>query len=89
MTPLAPQDGSHDAGATPAGRTRLLRIADVATGAALSAATIWRRVADGSFPKPLYVGPKMPRWLASEVEAWIADRAALRDTGAEAERRVG
>lgn len=44
----------------------------------LSMATFWRRVADGSIPKPIKIG-HLSRWIPSEIEALVeagkADRA--------------
>lgn len=36
-----------------------------------SAATLWRRVADGSFPAPLKMG-RITAWRVSDVRAWLA-----------------
>lgn len=45
----------------------------------LSRQTIWRRVGDGTFPRPFAVGQgeNRPRraWLRSEVVKWIHERA--------------
>lgn len=37
----------------------------------LSARTIWRRVAAGTFPLPIPVG-RVRRWVYAELEAWVA-----------------
>ena len=31
-------------------------------------ATLYRGIADGRFPRPIKIGPKMSRWLRSECE---------------------
>ena len=36
-----------------------------------SATTLWRKVKDGSFPKPVKMVPSISAWKASEVEAWL------------------
>jgi prophage regulatory protein len=34
---------------------------------------------DDSFPRPLKLSRNTPRWRATELNAWIASRAAARD----------
>ena len=41
--------------------------------------TLSRWIRNGQFPAPIHVGGGRLRWLRSEVEAWIADRAMARD----------
>jgi prophage regulatory protein len=36
-----------------------------------SMATLWRKVADGSFPAPLRIGLRTTAWRVSEVRAWL------------------
>jgi len=38
----------------------------------ISPATIWRKVANDQFPKPIKLGPKLTAWDMSEVESWLA-----------------
>jgi predicted DNA-binding transcriptional regulator AlpA len=35
--------------------------------------TVYRRVQDGSLPRPVRVGPRMARWRASEIDAALAN----------------
>ena len=51
----------------------LVRVEDVAAMMNLSARTIWRRVADGSFPAPVKYGAQQ-RWRRSDVVAYIESR---------------
>lgn len=44
-----------------------------------SRSSIYRRVADGTFPKPVKIGPRKVGWVESEIEAHIASRIAERD----------
>jgi prophage regulatory protein len=60
----------------------ILRWRQVAARTGLSRPTIWRAVRAGSFPTPVSLLPGDRRtvgWLASEVDAWIADRVKQRD----------
>ena len=40
----------------------------------LSRSTIYRRLAGGSFPKPLSLGARAVGWIESEVDEWIRQR---------------
>ena len=37
----------------------------------LSRSTIYLKVAQGSFPKPINLGPRAVGWVASEIDAWL------------------
>lgn len=37
-----------------------------------STATFWRRVKDGSFPKPVKLGERITCWRVGDVRAWLA-----------------
>lgn len=37
----------------------------------ISAASLWRKVANGSFPAPTKLGPRIACWRVSEVRAWL------------------
>jgi len=65
---------------------RLLRLRDVKEKTGLGSSTIYRRLADGSFPVPRILGPNTVRWLQSEIDAWIKSLPLLRD-GTAARRR--
>lgn len=45
----------------------------------LSRTSVWRRVVDGTFPKPVKLGPVRRAWLEDEVMEWVERRAAARD----------
>lgn len=55
----------------------LIRDADAAVMLGCSKATFWRRVADGTIPRPVKIGG-MSRWPKSEIEQVIADAMARR-----------
>ena len=56
----------------------LLTDREAAAVLAMSVATFWRRVADGTIPKPLKLGG-LSRWPHSEILAVVADAKARRD----------
>lgn len=39
-----------------------------------SPATIWRKVKDGTFPKPVKLGDRITAWRLDDIEAWLAAR---------------
>ncbi|MGC9261662.1 MAG: helix-turn-helix transcriptional regulator [Phycisphaerae bacterium] len=45
---------------------------DLAEMLSTSTRSVWRMVATGRIPKPIYLGSKSPRWRLSDVEAAIA-----------------
>ena len=52
----------------------ILRLPAVRSRTGLSRSTLYQRIADGSFPKPINLGERAVGWLASEVDGWVADR---------------
>jgi len=53
-----------------------LRRRTVETKTGLSRSTIYARIAAGTFPKPVRIGPRAVAWLESDVEAWQAAQVA-------------
>jgi prophage regulatory protein len=58
---------------------RLLRFSELRKTVPLSRSTIWRKVREGSFPKPVRIGKSAQAWLATEIDNWIAAQVASRD----------
>ena len=58
----------------------LLKDGEAATMLGCSKSTLWRRVADGTIPRPVKVGG-MSRWLQSEIKGVIEQAIAQRDAG--------
>ena len=58
------------------------RIAKVSDRTGLGKSTIYAKVANGDFPKPVKLGPKASGWFDDEVDAWLEERAAERDEAA-------
>ncbi len=55
----------------------LLKVAEAAELLAISVPSFWRRIADGSVPKPIKLGGSS-RWPRSEILAVIAEAKANR-----------
>ena len=60
-----------------------LLISDLGVAAIIgfSRATVWRRVADGTLPRPIKIG-HLTRWSRAEIEAVIEAALAARDEAA-------
>ena len=58
----------------------ILRLPDVINKTALSRSAIYDLIAKGNFPKQIKLTSRSSGWLQSEVEQWIDDRIALRDS---------
>ena len=42
----------------------------------MSKATIWRKLKDGTFPKPIKLGDRITAWRMEDVQAWLDCRHA-------------
>ena len=51
---------------------RLLRREEVELRCGLSTTTIYRKMSEGTFPKPIKVGDRAVRWYESEIEQWLS-----------------
>lgn len=58
---------------------RLLSITDVKRETSFSRTTIWRRIKEGTFPKPLKLGVQKRAWRESDVEKWKAEQPLCGD----------
>jgi len=52
--------------------TNVLRLPAVKARCGLSRSTIYQRVSDGNFPKPVNLGARAVGWLEAEIDAWLA-----------------
>ncbi len=50
---------------------KVLRLPEVKSCTGLSRSTIYSRVAEGAFPKPVGLGGRAVGWLENEVEDWL------------------
>jgi prophage regulatory protein len=51
---------------------KILRLPNVLDRTGLSRSTIYLRVTEGRFPKPVSLGARAVGWIETEVEEWIA-----------------
>ena len=57
---------------------RILRLPEVKASVGLSRSTIYLRIQEGSFPKPISLGARAVGWLESDIENWIGERIGKR-----------
>jgi prophage regulatory protein len=55
----------------------ILRLPAVKASVGLSRSTIYLRIAEGTFPKPVSLGSRAVGWLQSEIEGWMHQRIEL------------
>ena len=61
---------------------RFLRLPEVEARTGLARATIYARMAAGTFPQPVSLGRRAVGWIEAEVEEWMRERIANTRGGA-------
>ena len=61
--------------------TILLRRPEVERRVGLRRASIYKWMAEGTFPKPVKLGEKAVAWVETEIDQWVSDRIEQRDSG--------
>jgi prophage regulatory protein len=56
----------------------ILRLPAVRTRTGLSRSTIYLRVSQGTFPRPVSLGGRAVGWVEDEIQSWLAERIAAR-----------
>ena len=51
--------------------TSILRLPVVKARTGLSRSTVYLRVAEGTFPKPVSLGRRAVGWVESEIQQWL------------------
>ena len=54
--------------------TTILRLPAVKNRTGLSRSSIYLRLSEGQFPKPISLGARAIGWIESDIEGWIKDR---------------
>jgi prophage regulatory protein len=54
--------------------TKILRLPDVKNITGLSRSTIYLKISEGSFPKPISLGPRAVGWVEEHVLQWVQER---------------
>lgn len=60
----------------------ILRIRDVQKVTGLCRSSIYAKIAQSEFPRPIKLGERASGWLASEVSAWLKTRVDASRRGA-------
>ena len=55
---------------------KLLRLPQVKATTGLSKSTIYARIAEGTFPKQIPIGPRLVVWVESDIQNWIAKQVS-------------
>ena len=58
----------------------ILRLPAILKRVGISKSMVYRLMADGSFPKPVKLGPRAVGWRVREIEIWL-DRREHADIG--------
>lgn len=58
----------------PPDQEMLYRLPEVMSITGRRRATIYRAVAEGTFPRPVQLGPQSVAWKKSSIDEWIASR---------------
>ena len=62
-------------------KLRILRRNQVEDRTGLSRSTIYLRIQEGTFPRPINLGERAVGWVEKEIEAWLVLRIENRDSG--------
>lgn len=54
----------------------ILRRKQVETRTGLSRSTIYARIAEGTFPRPIDLGGRAVGWIETEIDGWLRNRIA-------------
>lgn len=57
----------------------ILRRKQVEKRTGLSRSTIYLRIQEGSFPKPISLGARAVGWLENEIQEWLTERIKIRN----------
>ncbi len=69
---------------------RIIRLKEVIDSTGLARSSIYKYIAEGTFPKPVSLGDRCVGWVESEVHDWILIRIEERDlTESSAVRSTG
>jgi prophage regulatory protein len=60
----------------------ILRLPEVRRSTGLSRSTIYLRIAEGKFPKPVRLGGRAVGWLEAEIQEWLERRIEARNVEA-------
>ena len=60
---------------------QLFDVQQVAKMVGTTRATVYKMMDAGTFPRPIYIGKRSPRWTENDLEKWLAGRERERARG--------
>jgi prophage regulatory protein len=61
-------------------KLKILRLKKVKDRTGLSRSTIYLRIQEGKFPRPINLGARAVGWIEHEIEAWLTSCLESRDS---------
>lgn len=61
---------------------RLIRLPEVKSRTGLGTTTVYRRMAEGTFPRPIDIGGGRVAWRETQIDAWITARIEAAEVAA-------
>ncbi len=58
---------------------KFLRLPEVISRIGFRRTAIYQKIAEGTFPAPVKLGPRAVAWVSEEIEKWMDARVAERD----------
>jgi prophage regulatory protein len=55
---------------------KLLHLPEVKATTGLSKSTIYSRIAEGTFPKQISLGPRLVVWVEADIQNWISQQVS-------------
>ncbi len=59
---------------------RIMRLTEVIQTTGLARSSIYSRMSEGSFPRPVPLGARSVGWVSEEIQDWVEARIQERDT---------
>jgi prophage regulatory protein len=59
--------------------TRLIRLEEVKRRTGFQKSSIYNRITEGIFPRPVPLGARAVAWVEDEIQEWIDSRISERD----------
>jgi len=57
-------------------QNKFLRLPQVKQTTGLSKSSIYARIAEGTFPKQIPLGPRLVVWVESDIQKWISEQVS-------------
>ena len=61
---------------------KILRLREVISRTGIARSTIYTKIAEGKFPRPIQLGSRSVGWLETEIDQWLSQRISASRTEA-------